>query len=89
MQLFVGPQISRKYVQPEIGRWMLVCARPKYFIMKNMPGVRNWKAYHRSIGMLRRHGYGLTEVALESLIRSPKSGTVPARKRRGRKTQVD
>lgn len=44
----------------------VVCARPKYFVMENVPGVRDWKAYKRSIGMLRRHGYGLTEVALDA-----------------------
>lgn len=44
----------------------VVCGRPRYFVMENVPGIKRWNAYKRSVDLFRRAGYGLTEVELDA-----------------------
>lgn len=43
-----------------------VVARPRYIVMENVPDIQRSNVYRRTTLMLRRAGYGLTEVELDA-----------------------
>lgn len=56
---------------------IVAAARPRYFIMENVPGIRRYNVYRRMVLMVRRAGYGLTEIKLDASFH----GTGQARER--------
>lgn len=56
---------------------MIACGRPRYFVMENVPAVKNSRAYGRARGMFRALGYGLTETEIDASF----YGTAQGRKR--------
>lgn len=45
---------------------IVATARPRYFLMENVPGIQRYKVYRRLIMMVRRAGYGLTVTTLDA-----------------------
>lgn len=45
---------------------MVATARPRYFVMENVPNIRHYKVYRRLMLMVRRAGYGITEIKLDA-----------------------
>lgn len=45
---------------------IVATARPRYFVMENVPGIKSYKVYRRLILMVRRAGYGLTVTTLNA-----------------------
>lgn len=45
---------------------MIACGRPSYFVMENVPEVKNSHAYKRVVAMFRVLGYGLTELKVDA-----------------------
>lgn len=45
---------------------IIATARPRYFVLENVPGVRRSNVYRRFIIMIRRAGYGITETIVNA-----------------------
>lgn len=45
---------------------IVATARPKYFVMENVPDIQRFNVYRRTKLILQRAGYGLTEVKLDA-----------------------
>ncbi|WP_173931671.1 DNA cytosine methyltransferase [Chelativorans sp. Marseille-P2723] len=45
---------------------LVAAARPRYFVMENVKGLRNSEVYRRARAIFERGGYGLTETVLNA-----------------------
>ena len=45
---------------------IVALARPKFFVMENVPRARNSKAYQRAIEIFKQSGYGLSQMQLNA-----------------------
>ncbi|MDE5757603.1 MAG: DNA cytosine methyltransferase [Allobaculum sp.] len=45
---------------------IVALARPKFFVMENVPQARNSKAYQRAIEIFKQNGYGLSQMQLNA-----------------------
>jgi len=45
---------------------IVATARPKYFVMENVPDIQRFNVYRRTKKIVQRAGYGLTEIKLDA-----------------------
>lgn len=45
---------------------VVVAARPKYFVMENVKGLRESETYSRALALFRRAGYGISENVVDA-----------------------